>query len=465
MATNFPTNLDNFTNPTSGNTLASPDHAAQHANINDAVEALEAKVGVNSSAVTTSHDYKIAQLEGKSPTITLGGDLTGSVTLTNLGSGTLSAQVADDSHNHVISNVDGLQTALDAKQAAATALTTTTTFGGDVSGTYNAIVVADDSHNHITSNIDGLEEYIEDVVAGSLTAGSQITVTYDDVANTITLAHADTSTQASVNNSNGTVIQDVTVDGNGHVTALGSVNLDGRYYTETEADARFLRGDTSDTLSGTLTVTGGLTVDTSTLHVDATNNRVGVNTTTPATTLDVSGTATATAFSGPLTGNVTGDVSGNAGTATKLATSRTISLTGNVTGSASFDGSANASISSTIASNAVSNTMLRDSAALSVIGRSANSTGDPADIAAGTDGHVLRRSGTTLGFGQIATAGITDGAVTGAKLNADVANSYVSRTNGTVSTASTSSSVVRNITLSTSAPTGGNDGDVWMVYT
>lgn len=33
-------------------------------------------------------------------------------------------------------------------QAASTALTTSTTFGGDVSGTYNAIVVANDSHTH-----------------------------------------------------------------------------------------------------------------------------------------------------------------------------------------------------------------------------------------------------------------------------------------------------------------------------
>lgn len=80
-----------------------------------------------------------------------------------------------------------------------------------------------------------------------------------------------------------------------------------------------------------------------------------------------------------------------------------------------------------IANNVVSNAKLRDSSALSVIGRSANSTGDPADIAAGTDGHVLRRSGTTLGFGQVATAGIAtfavtaneiaNGAVTDAKLS------------------------------------------------
>ena len=54
------------------------------------------------------------------------------------------------------------------------------------------------------------------------------------------LIHADTSTQASSNNSNGTVIQDVTLDTYGHVTGLGTYNLDGRYFTETESDARFL---------------------------------------------------------------------------------------------------------------------------------------------------------------------------------------------------------------------------------
>lgn len=60
-----------------------------------------------------------------------------------------------------------------------------------------------------------------------------------------------------------------------------------------------------------------------------------------------------------------------------------------------------------IAGDAVTDAKLRDSAALSVIGRSANSTGDPADIAAGTDGHVLRRSGTTLGFGTVADSALS----------------------------------------------------------
>jgi len=65
MATNFPTSLDALTNPTSSNKLSDAGvlHADQHANANDAIEALQAKVGVNSSAVTTSLDYRVSQLE------------------------------------------------------------------------------------------------------------------------------------------------------------------------------------------------------------------------------------------------------------------------------------------------------------------------------------------------------------------------------------------------------------------
>jgi hypothetical protein len=60
MATNFPSSLDAFSNPDSTTLLNAPaplTHSLQHSNANDAIEALEAKVGVDSSAVTTSHDY------------------------------------------------------------------------------------------------------------------------------------------------------------------------------------------------------------------------------------------------------------------------------------------------------------------------------------------------------------------------------------------------------------------------
>ena len=63
MATNFPNSLDNLTNPASTDPTDAPSHSQQHANANDAIEALEAKVGINSSANTTSLDYRVSQLE------------------------------------------------------------------------------------------------------------------------------------------------------------------------------------------------------------------------------------------------------------------------------------------------------------------------------------------------------------------------------------------------------------------
>lgn len=63
MSTAFPSALDNFTNPTASDYLDTVPHTAQHANINDAVEALEAKVGITNSAVTSSLDYKVSTLE------------------------------------------------------------------------------------------------------------------------------------------------------------------------------------------------------------------------------------------------------------------------------------------------------------------------------------------------------------------------------------------------------------------
>ena len=49
------------------------------------------------------------------PTISLSGDVVGSATMSNLGNVSINTTIADDSHNHVISNVDNLQAALDAK--------------------------------------------------------------------------------------------------------------------------------------------------------------------------------------------------------------------------------------------------------------------------------------------------------------------------------------------------------------
>lgn len=41
MPTNFPTGVDNFTNPTANDSLNIPSHSLQHSNANDAIEAVE----------------------------------------------------------------------------------------------------------------------------------------------------------------------------------------------------------------------------------------------------------------------------------------------------------------------------------------------------------------------------------------------------------------------------------------
>lgn len=57
-----------------------------------------------------------------------------------------------------------------------------------------------------------------------------------------------------------------------------------------------------------------------------------------------------------------------------------------------------------IANNAVTDAKIRDSAAVSVIGRSANSSGDPADIAAASNNTVLKRSSNALSFASVVRA-------------------------------------------------------------
>lgn len=83
MAINYPTSLDNFTNPTGTdlleNAVSALDHDVQHSNANDAIEALEAKVGADGSAVTTSHDYKLSGVTGTDKAVSK----TGAETLTN----------------------------------------------------------------------------------------------------------------------------------------------------------------------------------------------------------------------------------------------------------------------------------------------------------------------------------------------------------------------------------------------
>lgn len=75
MAISFPTSLDALTNPSSTTALndGTIPHHQQHGDANDAIEALEAKVGIDGSADTVSLDYKTANLGAGTYTPTLTG--------------------------------------------------------------------------------------------------------------------------------------------------------------------------------------------------------------------------------------------------------------------------------------------------------------------------------------------------------------------------------------------------------
>lgn len=114
MSTNYPTSLDTLTNPTSTDRVDTVDHASQHANANDAIEALQAKVGADSSAVTTSHDYKLGEVTstdkavGKTATQTLTNKTLTSPTINtaSIAGGTQSGSITDSSDRTVTGTID-----------------------------------------------------------------------------------------------------------------------------------------------------------------------------------------------------------------------------------------------------------------------------------------------------------------------------------------------------------------------
>lgn len=63
MPTNYPVSLDNFTNPLASNTLANPSHSTQHANANDAIEAIEYYLGTQSNPAANTITYRVDELE------------------------------------------------------------------------------------------------------------------------------------------------------------------------------------------------------------------------------------------------------------------------------------------------------------------------------------------------------------------------------------------------------------------
>ena len=173
-------------------------------------------------------------------------------------------------------------------------------------------------------------------------------------------------------------------------TLSDATGQDGWYYRVTDAGTQNLGSGNITFSVGDDVIHNGVSWERAPSGVAATNLSVGTRTNTTLPITNSNGTG----FSIPLaTGSLAGIISGD--DYTKLQNA----ITGNQT--ITISGAVNGSGATSIV------TTFRNSAALSVIGRSANSVGVPADITAGTDGHVLRRSGTSIGFGLIGDSSIS----------------------------------------------------------
>ncbi|MDD5552629.1 MAG: hypothetical protein PHE18_02025 [Candidatus Omnitrophica bacterium] len=109
----------------------------------------------------------------------------------------------------------------------------------------------------------------------SVGAGTGITVTADAVA------HTDTSSQANSDNSNGTVVQDITLDTMGHLTGIGTTDLDTRF-APISGSANYvqLQGSTPGTQQ-----TGNIRISGAGIF----GGNVGIGTTAPGDLLEVYG--------------------------------------------------------------------------------------------------------------------------------------------------------------------------------
>lgn len=101
--------------------------------------------------------------------ISLDGDASGNVSFDGSADVTLSVTVADDSHNHIISNIDGLQSALDSKQASLGFTPLNANLKGAVNGVAELDATGKVPASQLPSYVDDVLEY--DNQAGFPTTG------------------------------------------------------------------------------------------------------------------------------------------------------------------------------------------------------------------------------------------------------------------------------------------------------
>ena len=127
--------------------------------------------------------------------------------------------------------------------------TTGGTFTGNINLGNNRIT---DLGNPVNANDAVNKATLDSTIETDVLAGTDLSKTAS--GGQVTINHDVTGANTTINNSNGNVIQDITISAQGHVTSAGSVDLDTRYYTETELDAGaldplYFRQDSSETIA------------------------------------------------------------------------------------------------------------------------------------------------------------------------------------------------------------------------
>ena len=127
--------------------------------------------------------------------------------------------------------------------------TTGGTFTGNLNLGNNRIT---DLGNPVNANDAVNKATLDSTIETDVLAGTDLSKTAS--GGQVTINHDVTGANSTINNSNGNVIQDLTISAQGHVTSAGSVDLDTRYYTETELDAGaldplYFRQDSSETIA------------------------------------------------------------------------------------------------------------------------------------------------------------------------------------------------------------------------
>ena len=147
--------------------------------------------------------------------------------------------------------------------------TTGGTFTGAINLGNNRIT---DVGNPVNANDAVNKATLDSTIETDVLAGTDLSKTAS--GGQVTINHDVAGANSTINNSNGNVIQDLTISAQGHVTSAGSVDLDGRYYTETELDAGaldslYFRQDSSETITSGVSWSAGDTHVATTAAIDA----------------------------------------------------------------------------------------------------------------------------------------------------------------------------------------------------